>query len=92
MAEMATIPVYACRKCAAPVYVTHLSSIDDPKAEKLKDFMQNLGKIALCNKCRKAEMWYAQQGRSDEFLVNPGIVIYNVVDNSKLDYYGRNIK
>lgn len=92
MSQMATIPVYACRKCGKPVYVVHLSMRDDPKAEKLKGAMQNLQKIALCKYCLMMYNWLALQGRSDEFLLNPEIVIYNVVDHSKADYYGRKAK
>lgn len=86
---MATIPVFACRVCGKPVYVTHLSSMNDPKAEKLKDMMANLQKLALCDFHRAQRNWYASQGRENEFYMNNHIVIYNVVDNSDLDYYGR---
>jgi len=96
MTQMATVPVYACRVCGTPVYVTHLSTQGkDEDAEKLKMFMQGLAKIALCPPCQKKRTWYASQGREAEFLaneLNPATTIYNVVDNSKLDYYGRNIK
>jgi len=89
MAEMATTPVFACRVCGKPVLVTHLSSLNDANAEKLKMFMQGLSKIALCDYHRQVYNWYASQNRSDEFLLNPNIVIYNVVDKSNLDYYGK---
>lgn len=90
MSKMATTPVFACKRCKKPVYVTHLStSVDDPKAEMLKAFMQGAASIALCKQCRAAYNWFASQGRSDEFLTNPGIVIYNVRDKSEVDYYGR---
>lgn len=92
MADMATIPVFKCRRCGTPVYVTKLSSRNDPDASKLKSFMQNLQKIALCNQCRKIYNWLASQNRTNEFLINPHIVILNVVDNSDADYYGRKIK
>ena len=87
MSQMATTPVYACRKCGKPVYVTHLSSINDPDSKKLMEMMQVLGKIVLCPPCRRAYNWYAQQGREDEFLLNPHLVIYNVVDKSGINYY-----
>lgn len=90
MSKMATTPVFACRKCGKPVYVTNLSTqVDDPASELLQSFMQGLAKIALCGGCRAAYNWYASQGRSEEFLTNPEIVIYNVRDNTELDYYGR---
>jgi len=69
--------------------VVHLSAIDDPSAEQLKGMMQNLKKIALCKPCLKIYNHLAAVGRSDEFLLNPHVVIYNVVDNSQADYYGR---
>lgn len=89
MSEMATIPVFACRRCQKPVYVVHLSANNDPDAEKLKGFMQNLQKIALCEDCLKIYNYLASQNRSSEFYVNPHITIYNVVDNSTADYYNR---
>jgi hypothetical protein len=96
MAEMATIPVYACKVCGKPVYVTHLSTQgEDESAEKLKMLMQGLAKIALCPPCQRKRNWYASQGREDEFLaneLNPATTIYNVVDHSKNDYYGREMK
>lgn len=88
MAQMATVPVFACRKCGRPVYVTHLSSIGkDPDASRLKELMKGLQDIALCKYCQMSYNWYASQGRSDEFLISPNIVIYNVVDISGNDYY-----
>jgi hypothetical protein len=96
MAEMATVPVYGCRVCGKPVYVTHLSTtIKDPGAELLKTLMQGLSKVALCDFHQRQRNYYATQGREEEFLtnaLNPGTVIYNVVDNSKLDYYGRKLE
>ena len=92
MAQMATIPVYKCRRCGKPVYATHLSTQKDEGAKMLQAFMQNLQKIALCRECQRIYNWLAQQDRTDEFLVNPHIVILNVVDNTELDYYGRNMK
>jgi hypothetical protein len=89
MSQMATIPVFACRRCGNPVYVVHLSAYNDPNSEKLKGMMQNLPKIALCKPCMAQYNYLASQGRSEEFLLNPNIVIYNVVDNSQVDYYGR---
>lgn len=90
MAQMATNPVFACRKCGTPVIVSHLSSMrDDADSSLLKELMQGLKDIALCKYCRLKYNWYASQGRSDEFLLNPHIVIYNVVDVSGLDYYRR---
>jgi hypothetical protein len=94
MSEMATVPVFACRVCGKPVYITHLSTQEaDADAKKLKLLMQGLSKIALCDYHRAKRNWYASQGREAEFLaneLNPVTVIYNVVDGSKLDYYGKN--
>jgi len=88
---MATVPVYACKVCGKPVYVTHLStSKADSSAEMLKTLMQGLRNIALCKYCQMKRNYYATQGREEEFLaneLNPHTTIYNVVDNSKLDYY-----
>ena len=89
MAQMATVPVYACRRCGDPVYVTYLASNKDPNGEKLRAMMLNLQKIALCKGCLKVYNHLASVGRSDEFLINPRTVIYNVHDHSGLDYYGR---
>jgi hypothetical protein len=93
MSQMATTPVFACRVCGKPVYVTHLSTTGrDDNAENLKRLMVNLSKIALCKYHAMKRNWYASQGREEEFLkneLNPLTVIYNVVDNSGMDYYRR---
>ena len=57
--------------------------------------MQGLGKIALCDYHQKQRTYFASLGREDEFLanaLNPMTVIYNVVDKSGNDYYGRDRK
>ena len=91
MAQMATVPVFACRGCAKPVYGLHVQSFgNDQDASRLREIMQGLAGIALCKYCRMKYNWLASQGRSDEFLLNPNIVIYNVVDPSGLDYYRKN--
>lgn len=92
MSQMATVPVFACRGCGKPVYVTHLSMRDDPDASKLKKAMQNLPKIAMCKYCKMKYEWLAAQNRTDEFVLNPHAVIYSVVDSSGIDYYGRKMK
>lgn len=92
MSQMATTPVFACRGCGKPVYVTHLSMRDDPDASKLKGAMQNLPKIAMCKYCQMKYNWLAAQGRADEFVFNPHAIIYSVRDISGADYYGRNMK
>lgn len=93
MSQMATTPVFACRVCGKPVYVTHLSTKgSDEGAENLKRLMVNLGKIALCKYHQMKRNYYASQGREEEWLqneLNPRTVIYNVVDKSGLDYYRR---
>jgi hypothetical protein len=89
MAKMATVPVFACRGCGQPVYVTHLSSVNDSDASKLKSLMQNLQKIAMCKTCQMRYNWLASQDRTHEFLFNPHIVIYNVADHTEADYYSR---
>jgi len=96
MSRMATIPVFACRVCGKPVYVTHLSTAGrDDNAEGLKRLMQNLGKITLCNWHQRQRNYYASQGREEEWIsneLNPATVIYTVVDPSGADYYGRKMK
>lgn len=90
MAQMATVPVFACRGCGKPVYATNVQSFNDTNAEKLKEIMQGLASIALCKYCKMKYDYYASQGRSDEFHLNPHLIIYNVVDKSGLDYYRKN--
>ena len=91
MAQMSTIPVFACRVCGKPVYATHLSTQgSDPNNEKLKKFMRGLASIALCPYHQKVRNYYASQGREDEFLkeqLSPASVIYSVRDNTGLNYY-----
>lgn len=93
MSQMATTPVYACRACGKPVAVTVLrTTVDDPQATLLKSFMAHLHEIAYCKECRKKQIYLQSQGRGNEFLVNPKGVIYAVVDDTKIDYYGRKLK
>ena len=92
MSQMATTPVFKCRRCGKPVAVTHLSMRNDPDATQLKAAMQNLQKIALCKYCQMVYNWLAAQDRTNEFLINPDAVILSVVDVSGADYYGRNMK
>ena len=92
MSQMSTTPVFACRGCGKPVYVTLLSVCDDPDAMKLKAAMQNLPKIALCKYCQMKYNWLASQNRTHEFGFNPNPVIYAVRDNTGADYYGRKMK
>lgn len=80
MAEMQTVPVFGCRRCGNPVYVTHLSTtIPDPEGKILAAMMKTLGKIALCDDCLGAYNYYAAQGRMEDFyaagsgaLLSPG--------------------
>jgi DNA-directed RNA polymerase subunit RPC12/RpoP len=90
MAQMATTPVYKCRKCGTPVAVTMLSSgAHDNDGSRLVSHMQNLHKIILCSECRRAYNYFAQQNRTNEFWLNPHAVILAVKDDSGLDYYRR---
>lgn len=86
MAEMATTPVFACRGCGKPLMAS-LKSFNDTNAEKLKELMKGLADIAFCKHCIGRYNYLASQGRSDEFYKNPTGVIYNVIDNSGVDYY-----
>ncbi len=88
MAQMATVPVFKCRRCGTPVYVTYLASQgSDPDAAKLKELMNGLADIALCGHCQAVYNYLAARGRSDEFLINPQPVILTIEDTSGLDYY-----
>jgi hypothetical protein len=91
--KMATIPVFKCRACGKPVYVTNLqTTMDDPDGSILRSMMQGLSKVALCDFHARQRAWYAKQGREEEWknlVFNPQPVILNVLDNTGLDYYGR---
>lgn len=89
MAEMATVPVFACRGCGKPL-LAKLTSYNDEGAKLLKELMSGLSDIALCKHCKARYNYLALQGRSDEFHKNPTSVIYNVIDNSGNDYYRKN--
>jgi hypothetical protein len=68
MSQMSTIPVFTCKRCGRPVFVTHLSTSDaDPELTRLREMMSNLKKITLCNDCRRAYNWYAMQGRTQDW-------------------------
>jgi hypothetical protein len=54
--------------------------------------MMHLHEIAICPSCRKRELWLRAHGDVNEFRVNPHGVIYNVIDESGLDYYEKGKK
>ncbi len=91
MAQMGTTPVFACKHCGKPVAIT-LSTTVDPGAVLLREFMQHLQDIAICPECHKKQLWLQAHGQESEFKVNPRGIIYNVIDNSGMDYYGRKMR
>lgn len=92
MGQMATIPVFACRVCGKPVYGVHLSTQNDPDNERLKLLMQGLAKAALCDYHKNRYNYLAERNRSDEMPLNPNLIIYSVIDNTKANYYGEGLK
>lgn len=94
MSKMATVPVFACRVCGKPVYFTHVqTAVSDPEGKILDEMMYHLSNVALCAEHRRHYNWYASQNRADEFFkneLNPQRVLYNILDESGLDYYGKN--
>lgn len=86
---MATTPVFACRRCGKPVV---FGDVVARSLDELKAIMAHLNEIALCDYCTHVKLWLQSQGRQDEFLVNPQGIIYNVIDESGLDYYGKKMK
>ena len=84
--KMATTPVFKCRGCGRPVYGTLLEAPDE---ETLKQHMAGLAEIAMCKDCKARYNHFASLGRSEEFKLNPHLVLLNVVDVSGADYYGR---
>lgn len=69
MSQMSTVPVFKCKYCGRPVYVTFLATSEpDPDATQLLGFMHGLKKIAMCNSCKRKYNYMAQEGRSEEFI------------------------
>lgn len=93
MSQMSTYPVLACKVCGKAVVVKHLSTKGvDNDGSKLFELMQGLPDIALCAEHRRQYNWFARQNRADEFIkaaLNPQGVLYNIIDETGLDYYGR---
>ena len=90
MAQMATLPVFACRGCGKAVVATLESYGKDEDASRLRELMQGLAEVAMCKYCQMRYNWLASQGRSNEFILNPVGVLYNVLDHSGNDYYRKN--
>lgn len=68
MSTMRLVPVYKCRVCGTPVYVTLLDTArPDPDGELLHTLMKGLDKIALCNFHKEQKNWYASQNRLAEW-------------------------
>lgn len=82
--KMSTVPVFKCRGCGRPVYGTLLEA---PDAETLKQHMAGLAEIAMCKDCKNRYNYAAARG--EEFHLNPSLVLLNVVDNTGVDWYGR---
>ena len=96
MSQMSTVPVFACRVCGKPVYVTALKTLqDDPDGKLLEQLMKGLSDIAFCPEHRRQWNYFASRNRADEFysnLFNPQGVLYNVRQGkSEVDWYGRNL-
>ena len=93
MSQMSTVPVFACRVCRQPVYVTKLTTfVDDPDGKLLASLMKALADVALCDYHKAMRNWYASQGRESEFLanaLNPNVVLYNVHDHTGVGWYGK---
>jgi hypothetical protein len=69
MSQMNTVPVFKCKYCGKPVYVTSLrTSKPDPDAELLLELMRGLEKIAMCKSCQRKYNYMAKEGRSEEFI------------------------
>ena len=97
MAKMSTVPVFACRDCGKPVYVTNLQTmVEDPDGKLLNTLMKGLSEIARCPDCRAKWNWWASQNRSAEYYANffnPQGVLYNIRPGiSQVDWYGNGVK
>ena len=97
MSQLSTVPVFACRVCGKPVYVTSLRTVrDDPDGKILEALMKGLADVALCQEHQRQWNWYASRNRADEFysnLFNPNPVLYNIHPGmSGVDWYGRGWK
>ena len=97
MSQMSTVPVFACRVCGKPVYVTSLRTIgEDPDGKLLETLMKGLSDVALCPEHRRQWNYFASRNRADEFysnLFNPQGVLYNIRPGlTGVDWYGRGWK
>jgi hypothetical protein len=71
MSQLSTIPVFHCRHCGAPVYVTYLNTlVPDPYGKLLNQIMRGLERVALCPSCQRKRDYLAQNGRLEEFYEN----------------------
>lgn len=94
MSQMSTVPVFKCRDCGAPVYVTYLSTqVNDPDGKLLEELMKGMADVARCKDCRARWNWYASQNRSEEYykhFFDPQPVLLNIRQGlSEVDWYGR---
>lgn len=65
---MRLIPVFKCRVCGKPVFVTLLDTTrPDPDGVLLHKLMGGLAKVALCNWHQRQKNWYASQNRLEEW-------------------------
>jgi len=65
---MRLIPVFKCRVCGKPVFVTLLDTArPDPDGVVLHSLMAGLERVALCNWHQRQKNWYASQHRLAEW-------------------------
>lgn len=68
MSTMRLIPVFKCRVCGKPVFVTLLDTArPDPDGRLLHVLMAGLERVALCGFHQKQKNWYASQNRLAEW-------------------------
>ena len=69
MGVLSTEVVLRCYRCGKPVRVARLATAKaDPDGSILNDMLKNLRKNALCDFHQRQRDYYANQGRSEEWL------------------------
>lgn len=68
MSRMSTKPVLHCVRCGGPVIIASLETyFPDEEGKVLFEWMRNLNKIAMCERCKGQYDLYAPQGRTHDW-------------------------
>lgn len=84
MSQLSTMPIFKCRVCGKPIILTKLcTTIPDEDCSLLNDMIKGIAKVAICDDCRKREIYLLENNRGDEINYNPDTIL---LSNDRIFY------